>query len=649
MRTLGIDIETFSSVDLLKSGVYKYAEGLDFEIVLFAFAFDNDIPTVVDLLSGERLPDEVMDALDDPIIKKVAHNANFERTCIAAHFLADCSAEQWECTMAKSSMLGLPLSLDAASKALGLTQEKTAAGKALIRYFSVPCKPTKTNGFRTRNLPEHDPEKWEQFKEYCRQDVVVEQAIRDKISFFNPTVSERRIWVLDQEINDRGIMLDPLLVKNAIQMDQESRIKLTAEAVAITELENPNSVSQLKTWLTEQTGESIGSLNKEIIPVLLKTITCDNVTRVLEIRQEMSKTSVKKYEAMASAVGKDLCVRGLLQYYGANRTGRWAGRLVQVQNLPQNHINDLDLARSVVKQGDLDLLEMLYGNVPDTLSQLVRTAFVPRPGNRLIVADLSAIEARIIAWLAGEKWRMDVFHTHGKIYEASASQMFRVPIEDVTEGSELRFKGKISELALGFGGSVGALERMGALKMGLKLSELPLLVSAWRAANKMIVKLWGDIEHATMQAVETGVSPYNKHGLKFYKEKGILFIQLPSGRKLSYLKPKIEFNKFGDNGITYEGVDQTTKQWSRQDTYGGKLVENIVQAIARDVLADGMVRLDDAGYPIVIHVHDEPVMDVPNGQGTLEEVKAIMSSPIPWAKGLPLAAKAFETDYYKKD
>lgn len=649
MRTLAIDIETYSSTDLIKSGVYKYVEAPDFEVMLFAYALDGSPVMVCDLTLDSSLPKAVASMLVDPEVLKTAHNANFERTCIAKHFGLTLPAEQWECTMAKSSMLGLPLSLEAVAKVLHLEQEKDTAGKSLIRYFSLPCKPTKTNGGRTRNLPEHDFDKWEAFCQYCRQDVVVEQAIRERVKFFEIPMAEKKLWYLDQKINDTGVLLDPVFVKEAIRQDFEYKEKLTTEAVKLTGLDNPNSAAQLKEWIGGETGEEVKTLNKETVPVLLQNTDCAIVTRVLQLRQEMSKTSVKKYIAMHKALCADSRVRGLLQYYGANRTGRWAGRLVQVQNLPQNHLPDLDLARKLVREGDMELVELMYGNVPDTLSQLIRTAFVPSPGHRFIIADFSAIEARVIAWLAGERWRMDVFNTHGKIYEASAAQMFKVPIENVTKGSPLRQKGKVAELALGYQGGPDAMVKMGALKMGLQEEELPKLVKMWRNANKKIVQLWYDVEAKAVEAIETGKTTVLQYGLKFTCANGLLYIVLPSGRKLAYQSPALAPNRFGGQSIRYWGMGQTTKQWKQQETYGGKLVENIVQAIARDCLADAMLRIDAAGYKIVMHVHDEVVLEMPEGKGSIEEVNAIMGMPIGWAKGLPLRADSYESAYYKKD
>lgn len=656
MRTLAIDIETYSSAELKKCGVYKYVESPDFEILLFAYSIDGGPVQVIDFtpLDVSRLSYEDFEVVNDllillvdPTVLKSAHNASFERTCIAKFFGCVLDPAQWSCTMVKASMLGLPLSLDAVSKVLKLDQQKGADGKALISYFSKPCKPTKTNGQRTRNLPEHDPEKWARFVEYCRQDVVVEQAIRERISFFTVPPAEVKLWQLDQRINDAGILLDPTLVHNAITLDYDYKEKLSVEAATLSGLSNPNSPAQLKSWLTGQMGETVTSLTKGNMPALLEASDCESVTRMLTIRQEMAKTSVKKYSAMAAFCCADNRVRGLLQIYGAGRTGRWAGRGIQIHNLPQNHLPDLDLARRLVREGDAELVELLYGNVPDTLSQLIRTAFIAPDGHRFIVADFSAIEARVIAWLAGERWRLDVFNTHGKIYEASAAQMFKVPIEAVTKGSDLRQKGKVSELALGYQGGPGALVAMGALKMGLLEEELPALVRMWRNANKKIVQLWYDIEAAAVEAVSSGQRT-TLRSIAFHVERGVLFITLPSGRKLAYQGPTLEPNKFDKMGLKYWQVDDRN-QWAQVDTYGGKLVENIVQAIARDCLAVAMLRLDAAGYRIACHVHDEVVLEVPDYEGSTEDVNSIMGKPIAWAAGLPLGADSYETLYYKKD
>ena len=648
MKTLAIDIETYSSVDLGKSGVYAYTEAEDFEILLFAYCFDDEEIQIVDLASGEKLPDEVVDALTDSKIIKTAFNAQFERTCLAKHLKTPMPPDQWRCSMAHALTLGLPTSLAGVAKCLKLTNQKMKEGKALIRYFSLPCRPTKANGKRTRNLPCHDKEKWETFKTYCIKDVEVERQIRKRLEHYPMTEKEQRLWVLDQQMNDHGVLVDKNLVNRAISCDRVYQKKLLDEAIHLTGLENPNSPAQLKAWLEDKHGIKVDSLSKAKVEELLEETDHREVRRLLELRQDMSKTSVKKYEAMDRAICSDERIRGLLQYYGANRTGRWAGRLVQVHNLPRNDMADLDLARKLLLAGDYETIELLFDSVPDVLSQLIRTAFIPSTNSRFIVADFSAIEARVIAWLAGESWRMDVFNSHGKIYEASAAQMFGVPVESVTKGSTLRQKGKIAELALGYGGSKGALISMGALNMGLTKEELPELVSAWRKSNSNIVKLWWDIERAAITAVKDKTVVTMQYGLKFYYKGGVLFIRLPSGRNLAYVRPRIEIDeRFNKDKLTYEGIEGN--KWGRISTYGGKLTENIIQAIARDCLAEALLRLDKAGYKIVFHVHDEVILDVPKDAGSLEEVEEIMGLPIPWAPGLPLEAEAFETDYYKKD
>ncbi|HFQ7464453.1 bifunctional 3'-5' exonuclease/DNA polymerase [Clostridioides difficile] len=961
MRTLSIDIETYSDLDIKKVGVYRYVDSANFEILLFAYAFDNEEVKVIDLVNDEELPKEVIEALNDNKVIKSAFNANFERTAISKFLNINLKPNEWSCTMIKALTLGLPGSLDSVSKALKFNEDKQKMkeGKALIQYFCKPCKATKVNKGRTRNLPIHDMEKWNKFKEYCKQDVVVEREIRNKLSKYKTTEREIKLWYLDQRINDTGIKVDTELIENAIECDKRYTEKLTKEAIKITGLNNPNSLAQLKKWLSDKVGFEITSLTKESIPEILKQVDDENVVRILELRKLMSKTSIKKYEAMKLAKGNDNRVRGLLQFYGANRTGRWAGRLVQVQNLPQNHIEDLDLARNLLKEGDFDLIELLYDSVPDVLSQLIRTAFIPSEGHRFIVSDFSAIEARVIAWLAGEKWRLDVFNSHGKIYEAAASQMFKVPIENIKKGSELRQKGKISELACiaegelvltntglvpienitlkhklwdgenwvshegliykgmkevieyeglratkdhivwvrekpytisfekaatsgshllqtgngretirmgknyksrkalecklepllcvssmyklqrgkmdffkqyktwkikrmpkmfstkkntnmveqkisscetkmrkykrqrvskiwwkrnrvsiwfsirsrtldygklrkcykrygngqdkckwslckreykickkrsesreskinrfvrletkrmailkrssnknvikrndkkrdnrisskccdtqkkkveintskvrvydirnagrnnrftvsnclvhncGYGGSIGALTSMGAIKMGLDEDELQPLVTTWRNANPNITKFWWDVDKAAKKAIKDRTIVKLQHGIKFIYNPGVLFIELPSGRRLSYLRPKIEpHTTFSGDKITYEGMEQTSKQWKRIDTYGPKLVENIVQATARDCLREAMFNVTDAGYSIVMHVHDELVIDVDKKGGSLEEVNSIMGKEISWAKGLPLKADGYECDYYKKD
>ncbi|NLI90382.1 MAG: DNA polymerase [Epulopiscium sp.] len=648
MKKLAIDIETFSSVDLARCGVYKYSEAEDFEILLLGYAFNDEEVEVVDLAQGETVPEEIIKAITDPSIIKTAFNANFERTCLARYFNQDMPAEQWRCSAAHSLSLGLPGNLAGVAKCLNLKEQKMDEGKALIRYFSIPCKPTKSNGKRQRNLPRHDTDKWNLFKEYCKRDVEVEREIRRKIENYPMTKEELELWFLDQEINDFGIKVDRDLVINAMVCDKEYQKVLYDEAAKLTGLENPNSPAQLKSWLADR-DVIADSLAKSKVKELIEEVDDGEIIKVLELRQEMSKTSVKKYEAMDRAMCEDKRMRGLLQFYGA-ATGRWAGRILNPQNLPRNNMNDLDLARGFLLQGNYEMLHLLFDSVPDVLSQLIRTAFIPTKGNRLIISDFSAIEARVIAWLAGEAWRMNVFNSHGKIYEASASHMFKVPLEEVTKDSPLRQKGKIAELALGYQGSVGALKSMGALKMGLSEEELKPLVDTWRRANLNIVNLWWSVEAAVIRAVKERTTIDMQYGLRFYYQGGMLFIRLPSGRNLGYVRPRIEIDeRFGKDKLTYEGIMQGTRIWGRVDTYGGKLTENIVQAIARDCLAVSMMRLDKARYRISFHVHDEVVLDVPKNFGSLKEVEEIMGEPIDWAPGLPLRAEGFEANYYKKD
>lgn len=651
-KVLSIDIETYSSNDISSCGVYKYAEASDFTVLLFAYSLDYGPVEIVDLASGEKLPEHIYKALSDSKVLKTAFNATFERVCLSKYFGLYLTSDQWECTMVRSAMLGLPLSLASVSKVLHLDDQKMDEGKALIRYFSVPCKPTKTNGMRTRNLPEHAPEKWDVFKKYCKRDVEVENAIRQKTVAFKMPPFEKELYDIDQRINDRGVLLDMNMVRNAIRMSLVYNGHLSVEAAGLTGLDNPNSVAQLKVWLELETGNEVKSLNKKDMPDIIKSCDSSHVQRLLAIRQELGKTSVKKYEAMEKTVCEDNRVRGLTQFYGAARTGRWAGRLVQVQNLPQNHIPDLDLARSLVADDDLDMLEICYGNVPDTLSQLIRTAFIAKPGHTFIVSDFSAIEARVIAWLAGESWRMEVFRTHGKIYEASASMMFHVPVESITKTDPRRQKGKIAELALGYQGGVGAMRTMGGEKMGLSELEMKEIVTHWRIANPAIVTLWDDVQKAAIQAI-SGREVIIQKGIRFRSELGAMTIQLPSGRKLFYPRAQIEMKeKFGRKSktIIYEGQNQTTRKWEEQETYGGKLVENIVQGVARDCLAVTMIRLENMGYPIVFHVHDEVVLEVPeNGTKTLAEVCEVFKKPIVWAEGLPLKGDGYITKYYRKD
>jgi DNA polymerase len=653
MRTLYIDIETYSPVDIQTAGVYRYVEHPEFEILLFAYAFDNTPAEVIDLVDTKgRLPQDVMSALNNPVVIKTAYNAQFEITCLSKAFgYSRIIPEQWECTMIKAAMSGLPFGLDAVATVLKLREEKMRTGKALIRYFSMPCEPTRTNGGRNRNLPCHDPDKWDLFKSYCKQDVIVERAISEKLAFYNVPAQEKILWQVDQKINRKGVLIDVDFVNNAIQIDAEHRKQLMQEAVEITGLQNPNSVSRLKSWLEKETGENVKSLSKTLLPELANDAN-NKVKRVIAIRQKLSKTSLKKYEAMRAAVGEDNRVRGLFQFYGANRTGRWAGRLVQVQNLPQNHLPDIELARRLTAEQDGEYIALCYGNVPDTLSQLIRTAFVAPEGKLLAVADFSAIEARVIAWLAGEKWRMDVFNTHGKIYEASAAAMFKVPIEQITKNNPLRQKGKIAELALGYQGGANALVTMGALNMGLQEDELQPLVDAWRKSNPHIVKLWSDVNTAALNTVSNGTIEKIQRGITFSQHHGALWIKLPSGRELCYLRAGIGNNRFGSRSIVYEGMNQTSKKWERMETYGGKLVENIVQAIARDCLSTAMLRLDKVNYSIVMHVHDEVVIEVIEHERSNEILKnicEIMGQPIAWAEGLPLRADGFLSKFYRKD
>lgn len=656
---LSIDIETYSSIDLNKHGVYRYVEAEDFEVLLVGYAVDDGPVYVAELATGMQFPPEVLDALTDPNVIKTAWNAQFERVCLE-RYLNDLYAEaieldlmepikldpaQWRCSMVHAYYLGLPGSLDAAAKALKLDVQKDKAGASLIRYFSVPCKPTKSNGGRTRNLPEHDRQRWAQFADYCAQDVVVEREIRNALSKRPLPDREQRLWELDQRINARGVGLDMKLVSEAVACHNAYQSRLIDEAAILTGLDNPNSVSQLKTWLEAATLMEVESLNKRAVPEILAATDDALVHRVLELRAQLAKSSVKKYEAMQRTCCNDGRARGLVQFYGAGRTGRWAGRLIQVQNLPRNTMDNLDGARSLLRNGQHDALEMIFDDVSDVLSQLLRTAVVPSPGHSFLVADFSAIEARVIAWLAGEEWRLNVFRTHGKIYEASASQMFRVPIEGVD--SELRQKGKVAELALGYQGGPGALKSMGALEMGLTEEELQPLVDAWRAANPAIVKLWRDLNDAAMRAVGDGEYVELQHGLAFYYADGFLVIRLPSGRELHYMNPRIEPDpQFGRDGITYEG--QEMGKWQRLRTYGGKLAENVTQAVARDCLAEALLRLEDAGWLVVMHVHDEVVIETPVDADP-KAVCEIMSAPVEWAPVLPLAAAAFTCDYYQKD
>ncbi|NCD03790.1 MAG: hypothetical protein EOM00_12525 [Clostridia bacterium] len=644
MQNISIDIETFSKTDLTKSGVYRYAEDDSFEILLFGYSIDHGPVQVIDLAMGEKIPAEIKDALVDSKIVKWAFNAQFERTCLSKYVGQRLKPEGWHCTMIWAATLGLPLSLEGVGAVLGLEKQKLKEGKDLIRYFCVPCKATKTNDGRTRNYPINDMEKWELFKSYNARDVETELAIQDKLSKFPVSEYVWKQYHLDQEINDAGIALDMDLVKQAIDCDKAFKKKHMDRAILLTGLDNPNSPIQLKEWL-EGKGQKVDSLAKAAVKEMLASADGE-VEEVLQLRQLLAKSSVKKYAAMENAICKDGRARGLIQFYGANRTGRYSGRLIQVQNLPQNHISDLKVARELIKVGDFEGAELLYDSVPNVLSELIRTAFVPKKDCRFLVADFSAIEARVIAWMAGEKWRMDVFATHGKIYEASASAMFHIPIEEITKGSPLRQKGKIAELALGYGGSVGALTAMGALDMGVPEEELKPLVDAWRKANPMITKLWWDVDKAAITAIKEK-RPVKLHSLIFEYASGILFIVMPSGRRLAYVKPRIFENDYGRENISYEGVGES-KKWMRIPSYGPKFVENIVQGISRDILAETMNHLAEEGYYIVMHVHDECVIEAPL-DANLDTICNLMGHTPIWAPGLLLRADGYECEYYKKE
>lgn len=654
MDILSIDVETYCDLDIKDVGAYKYCRHPSFEILLFAYAFNDEPVEIVDFANHENLPWSVIDALDDDKVLKTAFNANFERNAITNFFMQTwCPPREWDCTMVKAMRLGLPSSLDMVGKALNFPEDKQKMkeGKALIQYFCKPCKPTKTNKGRIRNLPGHAPDKWETFKEYCKQDVEVERDIRNKLSRYEVIPKEKLLWNLDQEINDRGINLDLDMINQAIECDEQYSEKLMQEAKELTGLANPNSLAQLKKWIGEKVGYAVGSITKDTIPTLIRDAEHHGhmeVKRILELRQLMGKTSTKKYQTMINMRCDDGRVRGLLQFYGANRTGRWAGRGVQVQNLPQNHLPDLDNARNLLKAGEYDEVEFLFDSIPDTLSQLIRTAFIPSEGNRFIVADFHAIEAVVLAYLANEGWRLEVFKTHGKIYEASASQMFHVPMVSIKKGSPMRQKGKIAELALGYGGSVGALQSMDKSK-SIPEDELPGLVKSWRNANPNITKFWWDCDKAAKKAIRERTTVTLHHGIKFIYDPGVLFIELPSGRRLSYIRPKIEPGPYDKDIITYEGMQQTSRQWTTLETYGPKLVENIVQAFARDCLAETMFNVSKAGFNIVMHVHDELVLDVPKDKSSVKEICNIFAEPITWAPGLPLTADGYECSYYMKD
>lgn len=646
IKTLSIDLETFSDVDLSKCGVYRYVESPAFEILLFGVSVNGGDVAVYDLAQGEEIPAEILSALSDNSVTKWAFNAAFERVCLSK-YLGFPSGEylnpqSWRCSMIWSAYMGLPLSLAGAGAVLGLPEQKLKEGKELIKYFCVPCAPTKVNGYRTRNLPKHAPEKWAQFKAYNKRDVEVEMSIQDKLSKFPVPDFVLEEYCLDQQINDRGIALDMAVVENAILFDENSRGVLSAKMQELTALENPNSVQQMKQWLSEN-GLETDTLGKKAVSELLKTVP-QPLSAVLELRQQLAKSSVKKYQAMKNAVCSDGRAHGMFQFYGANRSGRWAGRLIQLQNLPQNHITDLEQARELVKSGNYAAMELLYDDIPDTLSQLIRTAFVPKSGMKFVVSDFSAIEARVLSWLAGEQWRLDVFKNGGDIYCASASQMFRVPVEKHGVNGHLRQKGKIAELALGYGGSVGALKAMGALEMGLSEDELQPLVDMWRSSNPNIVQFWWEVDRCAKQTVKERI-PTETHGIKFSCRSGMLFITLPSGRRLSYVKPHIGENKFGGESVTYEGIGGA-KKWERIESYGPKFVENIVQAISRDILCYAMQTLHT--FRICGHVHDELIIECPIDTN-VSEVCVMMGRTPPWANGLPLRADGYECSFYKKD
>lgn len=650
---LGIDLETYSDVDLSKCGLYRYVEG-DFHILILAYAFDDDEVTVVDMAQGEQIPQEVLAAIDDPEIIKAAWNAQFERTCIGKYLGHRLSPVGWRCSMVHAASLSLPLALKNAAKVLKTGEQKDRAGENLIRYFSVPCKPTKSNGGRTRNLPEHDPQGWQKFKEYCAQDVRTERDIRKRLEQFPMPDKEWDFYHMDQRINDHGVRIDTELVHQAIACDLMLSDEMCRRAYTLTGLENPNSVSQLKSWL-EARGIEVVSLGKKDVAAMITDLdrnSCDQeALDMLKLRLQMAKSSVKKYQAAERCVCADGRARGLFQFYGASRTGRFSGRHIQLQNLPQNHIATLDEARELVKMGELKMLESIYSNVPDILSQLIRTMLVPKEGCEFIVADFSAIEARVLAWLAGERWRLDAFRNGEDIYCASASQMFGVPVVKHGVNGELRQKGKVAELACGYQGGSGALISMGALSMGLKEEELPDIIEQWRAASPHIVQFWWDMEKAAVDTVKT----HEEHAagrIRFQYYSGTLWMALPGGRKLAYLKPKLQPNRFGRMSLTFEGVGNAAGSggWSRQETYGGKLSENATQATARDILTEAMWRLEKAGFAIIAHVHDEVIIEAPAGQHTVDEVCSIMAQNPDWCPDCPLAAAGYlAPDYYFKD
>lgn len=654
MRTLHIDLETYSSVNIQKAGLYKYVQSPDFQILLFAYAFDDGPVELIDCACGERIPENVILALGDPGVKKMAHNAAFEIYCLNRFFMSPVC--QWHCTMVHALYCGFPAFLEAVGRAMEIPEDKRkmGVGKQLIRYFCTPCAPTMRNGGRTRNLPRHDRGKWQLFCDYCRRDVETEMEVYRRLKNYPIPEQERQNWILDQYINMTGVKTDAELIKGALELYGRVSAELSEKARGLTGLENPNSIQQLKTWVEEHAGLELESLNKATVADILADKDGNALVKeVLRIRKELGKTSVKKYEAMRTCVCGDGRIRGLLQFYGANRTGRFAGRLVQVQNLPRNYIENLDLARELVKKRQLDAVKAIYGDVPDLLSQLIRTAFIPEENCRFIVADFSAIEARVLAWLAGEEWRLDVFRTHGKIYEASASAMFGVPMERIKKGNPeyaLRGKGKVAELALGYQGGSRALISMGALSMGLSEEELPDIVARWRKSNRRIQDFWYAVENHAVDTVRTGAAHVMPRGIGFHRNREYLFIRLPSGRDLFYCRPELVDNSFGKYAVGFYGINQTSKKWELTETYGGKLTENIVQAVARDLLCSAMVNLYGAGYRICFHIHDEVILEVPQESGkSLEEAVRLMCTLPEWAEGLPLDAAGFEGYYYRKD
>lgn len=644
MKQINIDIETFSSVDLAKAGVYRYSDSPDFEILLFGYAVDMEEVQVIDLASGEKIPGEIIRGLSDPAVLKFAYNAQFERVCLGRYLGHTLDPASWRCTMVASLYLGLPAGLAAVGTVLGLEKQKFSEGKDLIKYFSVPCKPTKTNGGRTRNLPSDAPDKWQTFIRYNKRDVETEMEILTKVSRFPVPDFLWQQYATDQRINDRGIEIDRTLAEQAIRCDEEMRERNLARAQELTGLDNPNSPIQLKDWLIGQ-GVTVSSLSKKEVAELITTST-GKVKEVLELRQLLSKSSVKKYDAMRTCTCSDGRAHGLLQFYGANRTGRWAGRLVQVQNLPQNHLPDLENARNLVKSGNFELLDMLYDSVPNVLSELIRTAFVPKQGCKFIVADYSAVEARALSWMAGEKWRMEVFEKNGDIYSETAGRMFHCHVVKNGENGHLRQRGKVAELALGYGGSSGAMVAMGAKDMGLSDSEIKDIVDNWRSVNPKIVSLWWEIDKAVMKAVREKTVTKVKC-FTFRYESGFLIATLPSGRSLFYVRPRLEPNEYGRDSLTYEGVGEQ-KHWMRIESYGPKITENLTQAFCRDLLAEAMERLTAAGYHIVMHIHDEVVIEAPM-DADLSDACRIMSETPDWAPGLKLNAVGYECMFYQKD